>query len=451
MDLLFQANDVVNAAVWGPFMLILLLGFGVCITIATKFFQFTHFPLMLKKTLGSLFHQKKDREHGISPFQAVSTALAGTLGTGNIIGVATAIVSGGPGAIFWMWVSAFFGMMTKYAEVVLAVKYRSFGENGEPVGGPMYYISKGMNCKWLAVVFCIFCCLASFGIGSMVQSNSVSGALYVTFHIPAFITGILLAVLVAVVILGGVQRIGKITEKVVPFMAVSYTFFAVLALCFHFSAIDDAFCLIFQSAFTYHAAIGGGIGYTVSMAIRYGMSRGVFSNEAGLGSAPIAHAAADTKSPVEQGMWGIFEVFFDTIVMCTLTALVLLTSGLCQTGLDGADLTLGAFSSSVGSFAEQIIAIAMVFFAFASMIGWAYYGEKSIEYIFKKRMFITAYRVIYVLSVALGAVAALSAVWEISDTLNGLMIIPNLAALIYLSPVVVKETKLYLKQRKGVK
>lgn len=447
MELFLRINQVIHSVVWGPVLLILLLGFGVYLTFATHFFQFIRFPLILQKTFGKLF-EKKGSEGGIRPFQAVTTALAGTLGTGNIVGVATAIVGGGPGAIFWMWVSAFFGMMTKYAEVLLAVKYRKYDKKGQPVGGPMYYLLEGMHSKVLAVLFCLFCGFASFGIGSMVQANSVSGALRSTFHIPELFTGVILAILAGLVILGGIKRIGSICEKIVPLMALFYCVFVVWGLAVYHERIPEAFSNIFSCAFSFKAVCGGGAGYTVMMAIRYGFSRGIFSNEAGLGSAPIAHAAANTDSPVEQGMWGIFEVFFDTIISCTMTALILLTSGLCGSGLDGAELTLLSFSQAIGPAAKIVIAVSMVFFAFASMIGWAYYGEKCMEFLFRNNSVILIYRVIYLFTIVLGAVGNLYIVWQVSDTLNGLMAIPNLAALIFLYPVVKKETNCYLAQQK---
>lgn len=448
MNFLMHLNQAINQVVWGPVMITLLLGFGLLLSISLRFFQFFKCPLIIKKTIGGLFSSKNKQSNGISPFQAVSTALAGTLGTGNIIGVGIAIVSGGPGAVFWMWISAFFGMMTKYAEVMLAVKFRSYNEKNEPIGGPMYYIDKGMKCKWLANVFCIFCILASFGIGSMVQSNSVSEALFATFHLSPLITGILLSLFAALVILGGIKRIGSICEKIVPLMALFYCIFVILALIVNASQIPHAFLSIVHSAFSSKSIIGGGIGYSVQIAIRYGFSRGIFSNEAGLGSAPIAHAAANTNSPVEQGMWGIFEVFFDTIISCTMTALVILTSNLPIQNTNGAQLTLHAFSSAIGNISQYVIAISMIFFAFASMIGWAYYGEKCIEYLLNKKQIISGYRFLYIFSIIIGAIGNLGIVWQISDTLNGLMAVPNMAALIFLYPVICKETKSYLSNHK---
>lgn len=444
VELVERGNELVNQFVWGPVMLAVLLGLGVYLSIRTGFFQLTKFHLAMKTTIGSLFHkQKKAKKGGITPFQAVSTALAGTLGTGNIVGVSTAIVSGGPGAVFWMWISAFFGMITKYAEVVLAIKFRRKNRKGEYVGGPMYYIEEGLHCKPLAMVFAFLCICASFGIGNMTQSNSVSEALGSTFHLNKLLVGITLAVFVGMVMLGGVKRIGKITERVVPFMGIFYTLFAVLVVFLNRDQLGEAFGLIFKYAFNVKAAAGGGAGYLISTAMRYGVSRGVFSNEAGLGSAPIAHAAADTESPVKQGMWGIFEVFFDTIVMCTLTTLVILTSGLWDCGATGATLTLAAFAKTLGLGASNIVSISMIFFAFATIIGWAYYGEKCIEYLFGTQRAVKTYRIVYVLFVVVGATTNLGLIWSISDSLNGMMAIPNIIAVTALSSVVIRETKEY--------
>lgn len=449
MDWIALFNNKINGLVWGPATLFLLLGLGVYLTVRTGFFQLTHFKTMFKKTIGDLGKPRRFEKNGVSPFQAVSTALAGTLGTGNIVGVATAIAAGGPGAVFWMWVSSFFGMITKYGEVLLAVHYRE-EKNGTLCGGPMYYIEKGLNSKVLANIFCIFCALASFGIGSMVQTNSASEALYGGFGISRFVTAVVFTILSAFVIIGGVKRIGSITEKIVPFMALCYTAFTIAALICNFNRIDDAFAMIFSSAFSFRSVVSGGVGYAVSQAIRYGISRGVFSNEAGLGSAPIAHAAADTESPVEQGFWGMFEVFFDTIVMCTLTALVILTSDAFFIMPGSPTLTLDAFSQTIGNFSKQFIAVSMAFFAFASVVGWAYYGERAVEYLFGNR-FINIYRIVYVISAGVGAICQVGIVWEISDTLNGLMVIPNLAAIIILSPKIISITNRYKSVEKIIK
>lgn len=429
----------ISSVVWGPAMLGLLVGIGVYFTIRTRFFQFTHFFDMLRSTIGSLGKPYKANCNGISPFQAVSTALAGTLGIGNIVGVATAIAAGGPGAVFWMWVSAFFGMMTKYAEVALAVKYREV-ENGKPYGGPMFVIYKGLKCKPLAYLFCLFCMFASFGIGSTVQSNAAAGALNSGFGVPLWISAILFGGLSLIVIVGGVQRIGAAAERIVPVMAAIYILLALFVVFCNFDQILPSFQRIFQGAFCVSSSAAGGMGYLTAQAIRYGVSRGVFSNEAGLGSAPIAHAASDAESPKKQAYWGIFEVFFDTIVMCTLTALVLISTGAVDMEVEGSAMTLFAFSQQLGSLAGGIIAVCMTFFAFASILGWAYYGEQCAVYLFGRRV-LTLYRVLYALSAGVGCVCALSAVWQAADAMNGLMAVPNLICIVLLRREVVETTK----------
>ena len=451
-DIVNEIIEKVNGFLWGPTIISIMLGIGFILTLFTGFFQVTHFGESIKTTIGGMFNKKKITKKGaLSPYQALTTALAGTLGTGNITGVATAIVSGGPGAIFWMWVSSFFGMITKYAEVALAVKYRETNAKGEYTGGPMYYIQNGLKCKPLAVIFAVFCTFTSFGIGNMVQANSASEALYTGFSINKIVSGTLIAIITAFVMLGGVKRIGKVTEKVVPYMAAFYIFAGILVLIVNFRVIPYAFSLIFSHAFGFRAAAGGVLGYTVSTAMRFGIARGIFTNEAGLGSAPIAHAAADTDNPVKQGMWGIFEVFFDTIVMCTLTALIILTSGLWDSGLDGSALTIAAFSKAIGSFSSMFIAISTTLFAFATIISWSYYGEKSLEYLFKERQdtqiakAIKTYRIVYIILITVGSSLNLTLIWGISDVLNGLTMIPNLIALILLSPQVIVMTLKYRK------
>lgn len=463
MDLLMMINDKVNGFVWGPIMLLLLVGTGVYLSFRVGFIQVGKFGYMWKNTIGTLFDGKhKDKlVDGITPFQAVSTALASTVGTGNITGIATAITIGGPGAVFWMWVSAFFGMVTKYSEILLSLTFREKNAKGENVGGPMYYIENGLGWKWLAVLFAIFATLASFGIGNMTQANSIAQALESTFHIPTLASGIVFAIIVAVVIIGGIKSIAKVNEKIVPFMAAFYIVCAVIVLILNFKAIPAAFGLIFSNAFTLHSAAGGAAGYTIMMAMRYGFARGVFSNEAGLGSAPIAHAASSTKDPVEQGLWGIFEVFLDTIVICTLTALVVLTSGLWHTVLadgtllDGAPLSIAAFNQTLPGIGGYGVTIGMVLFATSTMFGWSYYGEKSLEYLFKNtnegtiKVVTVIYRVVFVCAVVVGATGGLQFIWSIADTLNGLMAIPNLIALLGLSGVVIKTTKKGFERRKN--
>ena len=447
MEFITHWNGVINGIVWGPPMLALLIGTGILLTVRSGFVQVRKFGTIMKHTLGSLFTpdaHKKD-ESGVTPFQAVATALASTVGTGNITGVATAITLGGPGAVFWMWVSAFFGMMTKYAEVLLAVHFREKNERNEWVGGPMYYIEKGLGWKWLAVIFAVFAAVASFGIGNIAQSNSIANAVNETMGINPLITGIIVAIGAGIVILGGIKRIAQVTEKLVPFMGLFYVVLGVATLVMNFGNLPEAFRLIFYCAFNPDAALGGATGYTVMLAIRYGFARGVFSNEAGLGSAPIAHAAANTDSPVKQAFWGAFEVFFDTFIICTITGLVVVSSGAWTSGLQGTSLTIAAFGNSLGSIGEWGVTIGTVLFAFSTILGWSYYGEKSIEYLFKGTSLVggvkLGYRVAFVLMTIFGAVGSLQLVWDIADTLNGLMAIPNLIALVALSGIVVKLTK----------
>lgn len=451
MDFLMEINSIVNDFVWGPPMLILLVGVGVYFTVRTGFFSIRKLGYILNSTLMKMFSKDDSGEGEISAFQAVSTALAATVGTGNIAGVATAIATGGPGAVFWMWIAALFGMTTKFSEVVLSIKYREKTEDGRFNGGPMYYIKNGLGWNWLATIFAIFGALAAFGIGNMVQSNSVAESLSATFNINPIITGIVLAVLAGLVIVGGIKRIGAITEKVVPFMAAIYILGALYIIFSNVTAIPVAFKLIFENAFTGTAAAGGFTGATVTMAIRYGVARGVFTNEAGLGSAPIAHAAATTDHPVRQGLWGVFEVFVDTICICTLTALAIVISGLWDTGVSGAELTTSAFDSAVYG-GGYIVTIGLTLFAFSTILGWEYYGERCIEYIAGPKA-IKIYRIIFIPFVFVGAIGGLEFIWALADTLNGLMAIPNLIGLLGLGGVVIKLTKeffqtKYIEERK---
>jgi len=447
-------NKTVNDFVWGPYMLLLIVGTGIFFTFRTNFFQVRKFAFSMKETLFKIFDKSVDdsdeilSEGDITPFQALSTALAGTVGTGNIAGVATAIATGGPGAVFWMWVSAFFGMMTKFSEVVLAIEYREKNDEDNWVGGPMYYIKNGLGLKWLATLFAIFGAIAAFGIGNMVQSNSVANAMKATFNINPLITGIILTIATALVILGGLKRIASVAEKLVPFMALFYIIAAIAVLIIQFSEVPVAFQLIFTHAFTPSAAIGGFVGATVMRAMRFGVARGVFSNEAGLGSAPIAHAVAKTDHPVKQGLWGIFEVFADTIIICTLTALTIISTGawtlLDDSGkqLSGAALTTAAFSHALSSLGGIIVAISILLFAFSTILSWSYYGEKCVEFLFGSR-FNKLYRIMFIPLILLGSISSLELVWDIADTLNGLMAIPNLIGLLGLSTVVIKLIKDY--------
>ena len=432
-------------------MLVLLLCAGLFLTVASRFLQFRKFGYATKNTIGSVFsknsHEKNDA--GVSPFQAVATAMAGTIGTGSISGIATAIMAGGPGAVFWMWISALLGMVTKYSEIVLSLYYREKNEKGQWVGGPMYYIKNGLGLKWLASIFAVFAMVACLGTGNATQSNSIAVALDSTLGIAPWITGVVLVVIVAAVILGGVKRIASVNEKMVPFMAMFFVVCALAALIMNIKAVPAAFALILKEAFNFKAAAGGAVGYGVMKAMQSGFSRGVFSNEAGLGSAPIAHAASTTKDPVKQGLWGMFEVFFTTIIICTVSALIILTSGLYGGELDGAALCISAFNSIIPGVGGIIVTISTVFFALSTILGWAYYGEVSVSYLFKKsKHCVTVYRLVYVAFVLIGAVLELGIVWDVSVMMNTLMAIPNLIGVIGLYKVVLKLTKEHFSKKK---
>ncbi|MCP4108132.1 MAG: sodium:alanine symporter family protein [Desulfobacteraceae bacterium] len=430
----------VGAFAWGPPMLILLVGTGFYLTFALRGLQFT--KLIHSLYLGLVKRKEESDEPGdITHFQALMTALSATVGTGNIAGVATAIAAGGPGALFWMWVTGLVGMATKYSEALLAVKFRVKDENGEMSGGPMYYITNGLGWKWLGTLFAIFASVAAFGIGNMVQSNSVADALEATFHIPFFVTGIILMIGTALVVIGGIKSIGKVTGVLVPIMIVFYMAGALVILLMNITAIPAALALIVKQAFTPTAASGGFLGAGVMMAIRMGVARGVFSNESGLGSAPIAAAAAQTKHPVTQALVSMTQTFIDTIVVCTMTGLVLIITGAWDSGKNGAELTISAFQSGIPG-GNYIVTVGLVLFAYSTILGWCYYGEKSIEYLFGEKA-VKPYRYAFIVFVGLGAVAKLDLVWALSDTFNGLMAIPNLVGLLMLSPIIVKETKEY--------
>ena len=451
VDSLLNLNGIINDFIWGPVMLVLLVGTGFYLTIRTNFFAITKIGYVLKNTLFKMFDKSDLGEGEITPFQAVATALAATVGTGNIAGVATAIASGGPGAVFWMWLSALVGMTTKFAEVVLAVKYRERSEDGRFLGGPMYYIKNGIKNKALATplaaAFAIFAALASFGIGNLTQANSVAASLHESFNIDPKITGIVLAGLTALVILGGLKRIVQVTELLVPFMAAVYILGGVFILIMNASALPNAFAQIFKGAFTFQAAAGGFAGAAMKVAIQKGMARGVFSNEAGLGSAPIAHAAASTDDPVRQGLWGVFEVFVDTIIICTLTALSIIASGVWNNGSSGAALTTQAFESTIPG-GGYIVSIGVMLFAFSTLVGWSYYGERATEYLFGPKA-ITPYRIIFIPFIFIGAIGGLEVIWDIADTLNGLMAIPNLIGIVMLSGTVISLQKEFFKKELG--
>ncbi len=449
---IFLFIEKLRAFLWGPVTIFLILGVGIYITIATGFFQLFNIKDIFKNTIGDL--KKSDGgKGGISPFQAVSTALAGSLGTGNIFGVATALVAGGPGAIFWMWVSAFFGMMLKYSEVLLCVKYRVLKSDGLYSGGPMYVMEKGLKSKLMGKIFALFCVFASFGIGSTVQTNSAAIALNKGFGIPKYITAVVLSVIFFVVIIGGIKRLGAIASKVVPFMSLTYIIIALIVIFKNIEAIPNSFRLILDGAFSFRSGVSGAMGYCVNAAMQYGIARSVFVSEAGLGSSPIAHAASSSTSNVKQAQWGIFEVFFSTIVMCTMTALVIISTGALNICENKEQLTLFSFSKEIGDFSNIIIAVCTVLFGFTTTMSWCYYAEQSIEYGFGKK-FITFYRIIYILSIGVGGICAIEFVWQLSDIFNALMAFPNLIAIVLLSPEIFKITKKHkekIKQEKMLK
>ena len=445
MDTLLSINDSINGIVWGPVMLLLLVGTGIYLTIRTKFFSITKLGYILKNTLMKMFDKSEVGDGEVTPFQAVATALAATVGTGNIAGVATAITLGGPGAIFWMWIAALFGMTTKFAEVVLSIEFREKTPDGRFVGGPMYYIENGMKNKKvgkvIATIFAVFGMLAAFGIGNMIQSNSIADSLEVTFGFNKLYVGIIIAVLATLVIVGGIKRIASVTERFVPVMAAFYILGGLVIIFINIKQVPAAFSLIFSDAFTGTAAVGGFVGATISQAVRFGVARGVFTNEAGLGSAPIAHAAATTDHPVRQGLWGVFEVFIDTLVICTITALTIITSGAWTGEASGAALTTEAFSMGLpGNWGGIVVSIGILLFAFSTILSWEYYGERCAEYLFGPKVN-KIYKVLWIPFIVIGAIGGLEALWGLADTLNGLMAIPNLIGLLALSGIVINRTK----------
>lgn len=432
----------VNGLVWGPPMLVLILGVGLFLSIGLK--------LMPIRKLGAGFRLMwtgrkatgAESEGEIPPFQALMTALSATVGTGNIAGVATAVFLGGPGALLWMWLTALVGMATKYSEAVLAVRFREVDERGNHVGGPMYYIRNGLGQKWawLGILFAIFAAVAGFGIGNTVQANSVADVIEANFGVPHWISGVVLMVLVGLVLIGGIRRIGHVASALVPLMAISYLVAGVVVLALNASEIPGALSLVFQHAFTPIAAQGGFAGAAVWAAIRFGVARGIFSNEAGLGSAPIAHAAAQTRDPINQGMVAMLGTFIDTIIICSITGLVIITSGTWTQGVSGAELTSLAFAEALPGIGNYIVAIALAIFAFTTILGWSFYGERCIEFLFGVKA-IVPYRVAWILAIPVGATLKLGFVWLVADTLNAMMALPNLIALLMLSPVVFKLTR----------
>ncbi|WP_152655887.1 sodium:alanine symporter family protein [Oceanobacillus sp. CFH 90083] len=440
--------DAINGVVWGPITLILIVGTGIFLTLRLGFLQLRDLPYALKLTFSKSKKKDKDDKGDISHFQSLMTAMAATLGIGNMTGVASAILLGGVGALVWMWLAAFFGMATKYGEAILAVKYRTVNHKGEISGGPMYYIEKGLGWKWLAFLFALFGFLASFGIGNMTQSNTVAGSLQATFNVNPWITGFVLMVLTALVLLGGIKGIGRVTAIFVPFMALFYMSGGLIIILLNITEVPAAFAVIFEAAFNPEAVGGGAIG----IAIRYGIARGVFSNEAGLGSAPIAAAAAKTDYPGRQALVSMTGTFLDTMIVCTITGLVIVMSGLhLQLGGDAAPVITGeAFESFLPGLGNYIVVFGIIFFAYSTIIGWSYYGEKCFGYIFGDRNTIY-YKVIFCIVVMIGAGQSVQLVWDIADIFNGLMAIPNLIALCLLSGVIVSETNKFREVRKKEK
>lgn len=443
-----QVVDTVNSFVWGPVMLILLLGTGIFLSIGLKGITITRIPY----AFAQLFKGRKGSGDGdISPFNALMTALSSTVGTGNIAGVATAIGIGGPGALFWMWCTALVGLASKYSEAVLAVNFRETDKRGKKVGGPMYYIKNGLGNHWmpLGILFSIFGSLAGFGLANTVQSNTVSQVLMTNYNISTVVSGIVMSTLVAIVLLGGIKRIAEVAGRLVPLMTIIYILSTLGILIMHITEIPAALALIVDSAFNGTAATGGFAGSTLILALRMGVARGIFSNESGLGSAPIAHAAAETNSPIRQGSIAMLGTFIDTLIICTMTGLVLVVTGVWSSGLEGAAMTLSAFESSL-PFGENILSMCIVLFAFTTMLGWSYYGERCAEFLVGPKI-IYPYRVVWVVGIFLGTQMSLGVVWKMSDALNGLMAIPNLIALILLSPVVFSLTKAYFAEEESSK
>lgn len=469
MDAFLELNERIGDFVWGPIMIGVFLIEGMWFQVKTAFLPVWKWKLWMRKTILAAFFEKEvheSKEKGtLSQFQSACTALAATIGTGNIAGVATAITAGGPGAVFWMWISAVIGMATTYAENLLGIKYRYKDQEGNYVGGAMVYMERGCKMKWMAVLFAFFCMLASLGMGNMTQANSVSTALEAAFSVPLPVTGIVMAIVVGILVLGGIKRIAKVTEKMIPIMGLAFIVGTVMVIGFHYKAIPAAFESIWKEAFSFQAGVSGVAGYGIATAMRMGISRGIFTNEAGLGTSVMVNSVSDVKEPAEQGMWAIFTVFVDTIVMCTLTALAILVSGVYDASVygaamgterfevlpDGAVLTGQAFASAFGKQGANFVAISIAVFAIATLLAWSYYGEKSAEYIWGKKA-IPVFKLIFIASIYIGSIMKLTVVWEISDTFNGLMAIPNLIALAILGPEVIKETKKYMnKKSNGVK
>lgn len=529
MDTFNKINGAVNSVVWGPPILLLIIATGIYLTVRLGFFQVVHAKLVTKNTVGEMFEKKPETQskNALSPFQALSTALAATVGTGNIVGVTTAVVSGGPGAVFWMWLSAFFGMMTKFSEIVLGMYYRKRNSDGEYSGGTMYFLEEGLKnkkgrgflAKPLAVIFAFFCMFASFGIGNMSQVNSISESMLSGFNVPLIISGVAIAVITALVILGGLKRIGSFCEKLVPFMSIFYVGCSLVIIVMNYKMLPHAFAGIFQNAFRFEAVAGAAVGLLFKNAVTWGLKRGIFSNEAGLGSSVLAHASSAEKEPVKQAMWGIFEVFADTIIICTMTALIILTTSFnvnkanipamsleemkaaasvseqvailkdSSTGedielvenspfevsledgenltsfsrvmkygkdsdgnfkieqLNGAALMTIAFQNTLGEWSAKILSVAIMLFALSTVIGWSVYGLTATNYLFKNKVVSLIYKLLFIAAIVVGSVTKLDVVWDLSDTLNGLMAVPNLIGVLLLSPTVLKITRNYVDRK----
>ena len=475
MEWLNKAINFINDNIlWGIPMIVAILATGVFITIRTRFLQVRKFGTAMSSTIGPMFKSigkkkgKKSDAKTVSQFEAFSAAISGTVGTGNMVGVATALISGGPGAIFWMWVSAFFGLVTNYSENVLGLYYRKKDKKGEMCGGPMYYISNGMKLKWLALIFAACCALAAVGMG-MVQSNSISGTLQNSVSggsstVIAIVCGVVVVAFTALIVVGGIKRIGKVASYIVPFMALLFILMSLVILAINVTAVPKAFGLIFANAFSFRSVSGGFLGYVIMRGMRFGFARGIFSNEAGLGSSVIAHSASETKEPVKQGLWGILEVFIDTFIVCTLTALSLLT--VCvKTGvydftniaenvansLTGSAIAPFAFTETFGTFGQVVFSIILPLFAFTTILAWAYYGEKAVQYLFGKKGDVAAlvFKVLYVALLFVGAMVKSDFVWALDDMFNAMMALPNLVALIFLSRQIVEITKNYFARKSG--
>lgn len=432
--------NVLSDWAWGPVTVILLVGTGLFVTLLVGFVQLRRFRYAWGLISGRFDNPEDQGE--ITHFQALSAALSATIGTGNIAGVGTAVALGGPGAVFWMWMTALFGMALKYAECLLSLHFRTVHENGSVSAGPMYYLEKGLGQKWLGMLFAFFAMIASFGIGNMVQANSVAEPVQTYFGVPKLATGLVIGALVFAVIVGGIKRIGRVASKLVPFMCAFYVGGALLVLLLHWQDIPGALALIFHDAFSGSAAAGGFAGAALSQAIRFGVARGVFSNEAGLGSAPIAHGAAQTREPVREGLVAMLGPFIDTITICSMTALVIILTGAYREGQTGAELTASAFNAGLPGPGGYIVAFGIIFFAFSTAISWSYYGDRSVEYLFGPKL-ILPYRVLFCLLLPVGAYVELGTVWTVSDIFNALMAWPNLFGLLCLSPLVVRMTREY--------